>query len=437
MNNLTTLAQLPARIGGWMRDVVLTPDTVLQIGVIALAFALASIGTRAAQSKLAGRIDALPIAPRLTEILHSLVRLLRPLITLILIVIAGHIISLEPLSFNHGLCQVVTKLIFAWILVRLSVQFIGNKFMRNMFAVIIWGIAALSIFGILDPTMAFLDSYGVDLGKFRLSALTLIKGFIALLALLYGASFLASVAERRIGQAASLTPSSRVLISKVVRGLLIITAILIGITTAGIDLSLLAVFSGAVGLGVGFGLQRGMSNLFSGMMLLIDQSIKPGDIIEMMAPDNKTSTFGWVQYMGSRYTEIVTRDNKSFLIPNEQLITNQVVNWSHGDTLVRQEVKFSVHYDSDPHLIRKIAAQAAARPERVVNTPAPLCHLFAFGDSGIEFVLRFWIRDAEKGVTNIKGEVLLAIWDAFKEHGIKIPYPHMQIIMDRGANAAA
>mgnify|MGYP000850464916 CR=1 FL=1 len=431
MKNTFDVSRLSARIGEWVTDSVLTPDTAIQIGIIALAFAIGSIVTRMVQAQVTDRINALQIAPRLTEILHSLVRLLRPLTTLILVVIGGHVIALEPLSFGNALCSSVSKLLFAWVLVRISVQFIGNKFSRNIFAVVIWGIAALSIFGILDPTMAVLDSFGVDLGKFRLSALTVIKGVLALFALMYGALFLASFFERKIGQAASLTPSSRVLISKVVRGLLILAAILIGITTAGIDLSLLAVFSGAVGLGVGFGLQRGMSNLFSGMMLLIDQSIKPGDIIEMLTPDNKMSTFGWVQYMGSRYTEIVTRDNKSFLIPNEQLITNQVVNWSHGDTLVRMEVKFTTHYNSDPHLVRKITAQAAAKPSRVVATPAPLCHVFAFADSGIEFVLRFWIRDAEKGVTNIKGEVLLAIWDALKENNIRIPYPHMQVIMDK------
>ena len=131
--------------------------------------------------------------------------------------------------------------------------------------------------------------------------------------------------------------------------------------------------------------------------------------------------------MGGRHTEIITRDNKSYLIPNEQLITQQVVNWSHGDTSVRIEAKFGVHYKSDPHLVRKIAAEAAATPERVLESPAPVCHIVAFGDSSIDFVVRFWVRDAENGITNVRGEVMLALWDAFKEHGIVIPYPQREV----------
>ena len=172
-----------------------------------------------------------------------------------------------------------------------------------------------------------------------------------------------------------------------------------------------------MGLGVGFGLQKGISNLFSGMLLLLDQSIKPVDIIEL------ESTFGWVNHMGARYTEIVTRDNKSFLVPNEDFITQQVINWSHGNTLVRVETKFGVHYDSDPYLVKKLAEDAATHPDRVVDNPAPVCHLVEFGDSSLNFVLRFWIKDAEKGITNMRGAVMLALWDAFKENKIAIPYP--------------
>ena len=246
---------------------------------------------------------------------------------------------------------------------------------------------------------------------------------------MYAASMLGNISDRQINKISSLSPSSRVLITKIARVFLVIAALLIGITTAGIDLSLLAVFSGAVGLGVGFGLQKGISNLFSGMMLLIDESIKPGDIIELPAADGSTATFGWVNHMGARYTEIVTRDNKSFLVPNEDFITQKVVNWSHGNTLVRIKTSFGVHYDSDPHLVKKIAEDATKTVERVVENPSPMCWLVEFGDSSLNFSLRYWIKDAEKGVTNTKGQVMMALWDAFKEHGIKIPYPHREIYM--------
>ena len=169
--------------------------------------------------------------------------------------------------------------------------------------------------------------------------------------------------------------------------------------------------------------------MFSGLMLLMDQSIKPGDVIEITDPAGGKTTFGWVTHMGGRHTEIITRDNKSFLIPNEHLITQQVVNWSHGNTLVRLQLEFGVHYDSDPHRVKKIAEEAALRPERVHADPKPMCHITGFGDSSINFTLRFWIADAEKGVSNIKGDIYLALWDAFKENGIKIPYPHREVFI--------
>jgi small-conductance mechanosensitive channel len=164
-------------------------------------------------------------------------------------------------------------------------------------------------------------------------------------------------------------------------------------------------------------------------LLLLDRSIKPGDIIEM-----PNGAFGWVEKMGARYTEIVTRDNKSYLIPNENFITQQVVNWSHGNTLVRLEVEFGVHYDSDPHQVQILAQQAACRPARVVSEPAPLCHLIAFGENALNFKLRFWIKDAEQGVTNIRGDVLLSLWDIFKENEIKIPYPHRMVYLHEANN---
>jgi small-conductance mechanosensitive channel len=133
--------------------------------------------------------------------------------------------------------------------------------------------------------------------------------------------------------------------------------------------------------------------------------------------------------MGARYTEIITRDNKSYLVPNENFITQQVINWSHENTLIRLEVKFGVHYDSDPHLVKKIAEEVCTKPERVVQDPAPICHLVEFGDSSLNFVLRFWIKDAEKGITNMRGAVMLALWDAFKANNIAIPYPHREVFI--------
>lgn len=317
------------------------------------------------------------------------------------------------------------KLLLAWIVIRIAVQFFANTAVRNFFAITTLIIAAFSIFGVLDETMAALDSVAFSIGKFRLSALAVIKSFLSIVILLYMATFFSTFAERRVLKSKSLTRSSQVLIAKIIRITLITFALLIGVTSAGIDLSIFAVFSGAVGLGVGFGLQKVVSNLFSGLLLLLDKSITPGDVIEL----EDSATFGWVRHMGARYTEIITRDNKSYLIPNEDFITQRVVNWSHGDRLIRIQNTFGVHYDSDPHEVIKIAIEAATRPDRVVETPAPVCWLLEFGDSSINFTLRFWIKDAEEGVANVQGQVMLALWDAFKENDIDIPYPHREVFI--------
>lgn len=360
---------------------------------------------------------------RVEKVLLNVGKLVMPFIGMILLTILKQAGDEKIIPVDTNLIGLSISLLTAWILIRICVQFIDNNFLRSTVAIIGWGIAALSILGILDETTATLDAFGITMGEFRLSALTVVKGGLALFFLLYVASFLSSLIERQIDKITGLTISSRVLLGKVVRITLITFALLVGVTTAGVDLSILAVFSGAVGLGVGFGLQKGISNLFSGMLLLMDKSIKPGDIIEL------EGTFGWVDHMGARYTSIVTRDNKAFLVPNEDLVTQRVVNWSHGNTFVRVEVAFGVSYEHNPHQVRELAQEAAKKPDRVCIDPEPVCHLVEFGDSSLNFKLRFWIQDAEKGVTNMRGDVMLALWDTFKENGINIPYPHRQIIV--------
>lgn len=409
----------------WVNESVLTTDSLYQGIIILCSFVFGAIITRFFKKRISTFIDHSEWPIRVKRALANLHRLMLPTLTLVFMFIGSLIESSELLSIDIALTRGLMKVLAAWIIIRIAVQFIKNTAIRNSFALIIWIMAALSIFGVLDETTSTLDSIGYNIGNFRLSALAVIKSAISIFVLLYVALFLSSVAERRVLKTKSLTRSSQVLIAKIIRITLIVIALLIGVTSAGIDLSVFTVFSGAVGLGVGFGLQKVVSNLFSGFLLLMDKSIEPGDVIEI----ENSGTFGWVHHMGARYTEIITRDNKSFLIPNEDFVTQRVVNWSHGDKLIRLDVEFGVHYNSDPHKVIAVAVEAATRPTRVVETPKPVCWLIAFGDSSINFSLRFWIKDAEAGVTNVKGDVMLALWDAFKENGIEIPYPHREIFM--------
>jgi small-conductance mechanosensitive channel len=196
-----------------------------------------------------------------------------------------------------------------------------------------------------------------------------------------------------------------------------------GVKAVGIDLTGLAVLSGAIGVGLGFGLQKVVSNLVSGVIILLDKSIKPGDVISL------GETFGWIQTLGARYASVVTRDGKEYLIPNEDLITGQVVNWSHSNDFVRLDIFFGTAYGDDPHLVRKLAVEATAGVPRVLSFKPPVCHIVGFGDSSVDYIIRFWIRDPTGGLTNIRGNVYLALWDTFKEHGISIPFPQREVLL--------
>ena len=197
----------------------------------------------------------------------------------------------------------------------------------------------------------------------------------------------------------------------------------IGLRTVGVDLTGLAVLSGAIGVGLGFGLQKVVSNLVSGVIILLDKSIKPGDVISL------GETFGWINSLGARYVSITTRDGREYLIPNEDLITGQVVNWSHSNDFVRLDIYFGTAYGDDPHKVRKIAVEAAKSVDRVLSVKPPVCHIVGFGDSSVDYILRFWIRDPTGGLTNIRGNVYLALWDAFQAGGISIPFPQREVRM--------
>ncbi len=222
----------------------------------------------------------------------------------------------------------------------------------------------------------------------------------------------------------------RVLATKSLQLIFFGSAIVIGLRALGFDLTGLAVLSGAIGVGIGFGLQKVVSNLVSGVIILLDKSVKPGDVISL------GDTFGWIGELGARYVSVVTRDGREFLIPNEDLVTGQVVNWSHSDDFVRIDLTFGTSYADDPHLVRRVAIEAARSMPRVLADRAVACHITGFGDSSIDYVLRVWIHDAQEGLASVRGGIYLALWDAFKEHGISIPFPQREVRM-RGETSPA
>lgn len=407
----------------WTLQHVTNVWTLLQVILLILLFGLSAYLAKLARPPVVALLERAKLPARVASQVRALPAVLTPLIYLILLGVALAVLQQITWPSRTYLLGVATNLLGAWIVIRLVTTFVSNPALAKTLAFCAWSVAALNITGLLDPTVTLLDSLAISFGDLRISLLTVVKGMLTLALLLWAASALSRFLERRINQVPDLTPSVQVLLGKLLKITLITLAVVIAINSVGIDLTALAVFSGAVGVGIGFGLQKVVSNLISGVILLLDKSIKPGDVIEL------GETFGWISSLGARYVSVVTRDSKEYLIPNEDLITQRVVNWSFSNELIRMEVTFGVSYDCDPHEVRRIAREAAAKPERVVSEKPPVCHMTAFGDSSLDFVLRFWIRDPSGGVANIKGEVLLALWDAFKVHGIEIPYPHSQVIV--------
>src|SRR5579885_364837 len=325
------------------------------------------------------------------------------------------------LGSDWGLVRIAADLAALWLILRVATFALRDKLGARVIATVALAIFALDLFGLLQPTEAALDAIGITIGTLRLSLLLIAKAALIVVILLWLATALARLTSNRIQRVAGLSPSVQLLFANLVRIALVCVAVVIGLNLVGIDLTALTVFSGAIGVGVGFGLQKIVSNFVSGIILLTERSIKPGDVIET------TSTFGYVLSLGARYTAVVGRDGKEYLIPNENLITNQVVNWSYSSPLVRIDAEFGVAYASDLRRVRELAIAAAERTARVLAAPKPVCHITGFGDSAVNLVLRFWIDDPAQGVTNIKGDVYLALWDAFKENGIQFPFPQRDV----------
>ena len=319
------------------------------------------------------------------------------------------------------LLAIVAQLALAWLIIAIVTRLIANGFVRSVVRYVGWTWVTLSILDLTDEAQSLLESAAIEIGEMRLSAWIVLQAIAAIILLMYGARFISGTTSARIRSNADISPSMQVLAIKLLQVVLYGAAFFIGLKAVGVDLTGLAVLSGAIGVGLGFGLQKVVSNLVSGVILLLDRSIKPGDVISL------GETFGWINSLGARYVSITTRDGKEYLIPNEDLITGQVVNWSHSNDYVRLDIYFGTAYADDPHEVRRIAIEASQKVERVLSFKKPVCHIVGFGDSSVDYILRFWISDPTGGLTNIRGNVYLALWDAFKENGISIPFPQREV----------
>lgn len=395
-----------------------------QLAIIVVLVLPSWLLSRLVEPLLIARARQIKGLPGLLRIVVAFLHRLEWLFLALLLVAAYSVTDVLAWPAHNTLIYIAAALSASWLVISVSSHAIRKRRFRKLFAALAWIYAAAAILGVVDDIAALLDSAGFSVGDSRFSVLRLVQGaFIVGLAL--WVSFSAgNFLDRRIQTVDELTPSLRVLLGKITRIGLVIIASLVAVSSLNIDLTALTVLSGAVGVGIGFGLQKVVSNFISGIIILLDESIKPGDTISL------GETFGWIRELRARFVSVVTRDGREFLIPNEDFITREVINWSFTDKFVRLDVDFGVAYDSDPHEVIELAIEAAANVDRVDSlTKRPVCWMTEFGDSSLNFKLRFWIDDPQQGLTNIRGKVLLSLWDTFKEHNIGIPFPHREIIM--------
>lgn len=349
-------------------------------------------------------------------------------LTVFVVVIAGRGI-LSRFELQTSLLELLAPLFISLALIRLIVYILRRAFgpsaalraWEGVIGSLIWGGVALHLLGWLPDLLAALDGPSVNLGDVRVSILSTLKLIFSVAVFMVLAGWLSRYIEYRASRSEYLSSSMKVGLSKISKVVLYTIAALIALNTVGIDLTTLTVFGGALGVGLGFGLQRIASNFISGFILLFDRSIKPGDVITV------GDRFGWVVALHARYVVVRDRDGVETLIPNENLITSEVTNWSYTDRHVRIKVPVQISYEDDPEIAMQVMLDACKVSDRILNDPKAQVRMLAFGDNGINLELRLWLDDPEEGVGSIKSDINMAIWKGFKEKGISIPYPQRDI----------
>ena len=338
---------------------------------------------------------------------------------------------LSKFDLNVAILDVFTPLLLSLAAIQLTVYTIRRGFTpspalrawEGVISLSIWGLVALHLVGWLPDILHAMDELSIDIGDSKFSVLSAVKLVIAILIFVVMANWLSRLIERKARRSPHISASMRVGLTKISKFLLYTVAFLFALNSVGINLTTFAVFSGAIGVGIGFGLQKIFSNFISGFILLFDRSIRPGDVISI------GERFGWVQALHARYVVVRDRDGVETLIPNENLITSEVINWSYSDRTIRVRIPVQISYDDDPEQVMAILLECSEDQPRVLKEPPPVARLMGFGDNGIDLEIRIWLRDPEAGVGNVRSDIYLAIWKKFKEHNISIPFPQRDIHM--------
>jgi small-conductance mechanosensitive channel len=397
---------------------ILSWAMVAQIGVIGLALLLAHKTTGAVRSWL-GRIQAQ--CPEFQETYAEMpfLKVIDPLFAVIFLWVASR--TAHHFHWPREVLYTALILVIALALVRLCTTQMHNRSWARILTIVLWLWAALYVFHLMDPWNHILAHIDFQLGSVQVSLLTLYRAFILVLVLYWLSRHLLMIWRFWLKTASGLTPAVRVLLYRLGSILLFSASVVFVLHYLGLDLTVFALFSGALGLGIGFGLQKVFANLISGFILLADKSIKPGDIIEVK------DKYGRINHLGARYVSVLTRNGTEHLIPNENLVTGEVINWSHSQDLVRPTVPVGVAYGADLEKAKELMLEAAAVAPRVLKDPQPSCLLTGFGDNAVNLELQVWINDPQNGMENLKSDLLWGIWERFRANGIEFPFPQRDL----------
>lgn len=429
MNRLDTMLNI---FKGWF-DAMLTVDGALQLIVIAISLLLAWVANRRWQGFIQSKLGEYERPGIRRFALRSTVRVVFPSVMLLLIAIGLGI--LNQYQIKTHLLNLLIPLIGSLVIIRIVVYALRRAFTpsaalkawEGIISSLVWMVVALHLLGWLPEVLSALDALSISIGKVRISVLSAMRFVMAAGIFIVLAHWISHIIEQRTRRTKYISASMQIGLTKFSKVLLYTVAILIALNSVGIDLTTLTVFGGALGVGLGFGLQRIASNFISGFILIFDRSIKPGDVITI------GDRFGWVVALHARYIVVRDRDGVETLIPNENLITSEVTNWSYTDKHVRLKIPVQISYSDDPEFAMKLMVDASNSSDRILQDPEPQVRMLEFGDNGIKLELRVWIDDPEMGTGSVKSAINIAIWKTFKQHNITIPFPQRDITIKSGA----
>jgi small-conductance mechanosensitive channel len=413
-------------------------DVPAQIIIVAACLLAGWFAAAALRTRLHGRRVPAPAAGGARFAVETALVIAPVILSLLLVLLARF--TMRSADFDAALLDVAVRLIGVYAIVRVAVFSFAATLTEKSWvqhwelraSLLIWFAIAANYLGWLDPIIDTLDGIGVAAGRTRVTLWSVFKLLFTLSVFILTAAWISRWLEQRLKKLESVAPSTRIGLAKFANAFLIGLSVLLGLNAAGVDLTALTVLTGAIGLGLGFGLQAIAANFVSGFVLLMDRSIKPGDVISFSGQSGtNTENFGWVHELRGRYVVVRDRDGVETLVPNQQLISNPVVNWSYTDPRIRLKLPVRISYRDDPELALNVLVQACVGQKRVLSEPAPASRLLHFGDSGIELELRFWISDPQEGVNNVRSEVNRAIWRLFKQHGLTMPIAQREVLVHR------